>query len=251
MVVGDLGVVENTAIEVHPTRLKGFASMCGEVVDLEFPHHIFHIGEVVVRHVAGVGTRIGEDFVFFVERLSDLECALGTQAETRVRLALQCREIVKLRRNLRGGLFFLGNNARLASAFGDDCLGGRALPEALGLGVLIGAFFEFFVKPAPAINSRSNAKISENLKIGTRLKSADFFFPHGQDRQRGRLHSTDWRKLESAPLRVEGGHGARGIDAYQPIAFATAHGGIGERNHLLAGTQVGEPLADGLGRHAL
>ena len=182
MVVGDLGVVENTAIEVHPTRLKGFASMCGEVVDLEFPHHIFHIGEVVVRHVAGVGTRIGEDFVFFVKCLRDLERAFGAQTEAGVRFALESRKIVKLRRNLRGGLLFFSDDARLAGAFGDDRLGGRAFPEALGLGVLIGALFEFFVEPTPAINSRSNAKISENLKIGTRLKSADFFFPHSQDR---------------------------------------------------------------------
>ena len=179
MVVGDLGVVENASIEVHPTGLEGLASVRGEVVDLEFPHHIFHIGEVVLRHVAGVGTRIGENFVFFVERLGDLERAFRAQTEAGVRLALEGREVVKLRRDLRGGLFFLGNNARLAGAFGDDRLGGRAFPEALGLGILIGALFEFFVKPAPAINTGGDSKITENLKIGTRLKGADFLFPHG------------------------------------------------------------------------
>ena len=83
MVVGDLGVIENTAIEIHPTRLESLASVCSEVVDLEFAHHIFHIRQIVLRHVTRVGTWIGEDFVFFVEGLGDLERALGTETETR------------------------------------------------------------------------------------------------------------------------------------------------------------------------
>ena len=251
MVVGDLGVIENTAIEIHPTRLESLASVCSEVVDLEFAHHIFHIRQIVLRHVTRVGTGIGEDFVFFVESLGDLERALGTETETRIRFALQGREIVKLRRDLRGWLLFLGDDTWLAGAFGHDRFGGCAFPEALGLGILIGAFFEFFVEPSSAINSSCDTEISENLKIRTRLEGSDFFFPLGQDRQRGRLNPSDRRELEPSPLGVEGSHSARGIDAYQPIAFAAADGGIRERDHLLAGTQMGESLANGVGSHTL
>ena len=189
--------------------------------------------------------------MFLVERLGDLERALGTQAEAGVRLALESREIVKLRGDLRGGLFFLCDDARLAVAFCNNRLSCGAIPNALGFRILLVAFFEALAEPAATIRAGSDTEITINFKIRTRLEGADFFLTLGQDREGRRLHAADGRELESPALGVESGHGTSGIDAYEPITFAATYGGIREWNHLFSGTQMRKAFADRFGRHAL
>ena len=65
------------------------------------------------------------------------------------------------------------------------------------------------------------------------------------------MNASDGGELEAAAFGVEGGHGAGGVDADEPIAFAAAHGGVGERNHGGAGAEVGEAVADRIRGHAL
>jgi hypothetical protein len=66
-----------------------------------------------------------------VQRLRDLQSALGGETEATVGFALQAREIIQLRRNLRAGLFFLKlNNAFLARALPLNGLGDFAMPES-------------------------------------------------------------------------------------------------------------------------
>ena len=189
--------------------------------------------------------------MFLVERLGDLERALGAEAEAGVRLALECREIVELRGDLRGGLFFLGDDAWFAVAFRNDRLGCGSIPDALGFRILVVAFFEALAEPSAPIRASGDTEITINFKIRARLEGADFFLALGQDREGRRLHTADGRELESTALGVEGGHGTRGIDAYEPITFAATYGGVREWNHLLPGTQMRKAFADRFGRHAL
>ena len=57
----------------------------------------------------------------------------------------------------------------------------------------------------------------------------------------GRLHAADGGEVEAAFLRVEGGHGARAVDADQPVGFRAALRRVGERQHLLVGAQRAKP----------
>ena len=149
--VGDFGGVENAAVQADQSFVESVAGVLREVLRLNPREDFFDIRQVVVRQVARVGSRVGEDFVFLVERLGDLERALGAQAEAGVRLALESSEIVELRSDLSGGLFFLGDDARLALAFRNNRLGGGAIPNALGFRILVIAFFEALAEPTAAI----------------------------------------------------------------------------------------------------
>lgn len=250
-VVGDFGGVENAAVQADPAFLERVAGVRGEVLDFEAGEDFFDLPEVVIGEVARVGSRVGEDFVFFVKGLGDLERALGAEAKAGVRLALERGEVVKLGCNLGGGLFLFGDRARLAGALGDDRFRVGTVPEAFGLGVLIAVFFERFAEPPPAVGASGNAEIGENLEVGPWLEGADFLLALGENSEGGGLNAADGGELESPALRVEGGHGAGGIDANQPIAFAAANGGIGEWNHRFAGAEVRKAVADRVGRHTL
>ena len=50
---------------------------------------------------------------------------------------------------------------------------------------------------------------------------------------------------------VEGGHGARTVDADEPVAFRAASGGFGERDHFSIVAEGGETFADGVRGHGL
>ena len=169
--------------------------------------------------------------MFLVKRRGDLEGALGAEAEAGVRLALEGGEVVKLGRDLGGGFFLLGDDAWLAGAFGDDRFGGGAVPEAFGLGILVAVFLERLAEPTPAVGTGDDSKIGENLEIGPWLESADFLFALGEDGKGGGLNAPDGSELKSSAFGVEGRHGTGGVDADQPIAFATADGCVGKRNH--------------------
>ena len=57
--------------------------------------------------------------------------------------------------------------------------------------------------------------------------------------------------MKAAGLGVERGHGARAVDADQPVRLGTADGGVGQRLHRGAGAQRGKAVADRPGRHGL
>ena len=48
-----------------------------------------------------------------------------------------------------------------------------------------------------------------------------------------------------------GAHGARAVDAHEPVGLGTADGGIGERTDIRISAQIREAIADGGGRHGL
>ncbi|MCY1360620.1 hypothetical protein D9M69_472540 [compost metagenome] len=79
----------------------------------------------------------------------------------------------------------------------------------------------------------------------------DLLFALDHDRQRRRLHAAHGGEEKAAALAVEGGHGARAVDADQPVGLGAAARGVGQRQHVLVLAQAAEAVADGLRRHRL
>ena len=258
-VVRDFRVVENALVRPHPVALE---NRVGERAVLRLAQHcqrLLHGAEIILRQRARVGARVGEDLVLLVKRLRQPERVLCGKAEAPIRLALQARQVVEQRRELRGGLAFLGDDAGLAQTLGADGLRARAIPEALGL--LIAELVlrvlrvlrarEVLIKPASGIWPRLRVERAVDFPVILRHKLFDPLLALDQHRQRRCLHAADGREMESAGLRVEGRHGARAVDADKPVGLAAAHGGVGQRQHRSIIAQRREAGADSRRRHGL
>ena len=117
-VIADFGAVENPAISsAHPFVLHRFAGVRREVGDdAAFLSGNFLQGaddgaDVIVGQIPGVGSRIGERFVFFVERLGQLKRPARAEPETPIGFPLQGGQIVELGRRLLAGLLFSSTSA--------------------------------------------------------------------------------------------------------------------------------------------
>ena len=107
------------------------------------------------------------------------------------------------------------------------------------------------VKPLGGVSARLRGKFSVDLKVIAANELADLLLALDYDRQRGRLHPAH-RGQEKPPIAgVEGGHGARAVDAHQPVGLGAAARGVGQGLHLGIGAQMGKAVADGLRRHRL
>src|SRR5262249_27507905 len=105
---------------------------------LEFAQCRSHRRHVIFRQRARICPRISDSFVSFVERLRDLQGAFGGATEAAVCFALQAREIVQLRCDLRARFFLLHPNAPLlTSALALNGLGNFAMPQSRRSAVLI------------------------------------------------------------------------------------------------------------------
>jgi hypothetical protein len=103
----------------------------------------------------------------------------------------------------------------------------------------------------PRYSPADGGEFCLHFPVVARPVRADALFALDQDGQRRRLHAADRRLVEAALLRVEGRHGARAVDADQPVGLGAAARGVGQRPHLLVRAQMGETLADGALRHRL
>ena len=79
-------------------RANGFSSL---------PKCRFYRRHVIFRQRARIGAWISDGLVPLVQRLRDLQSALGGETEATVPFALQAREIIQLRRDLGARLFLL------------------------------------------------------------------------------------------------------------------------------------------------
>ena len=249
--VGDLGVVEDALVGLHPALLGDLVGE-GRVLVGQRAHDLAHGGEVVLGQRARVGTRVGQHLVLLVQRLGELQGHAGGEAEAAVGLALQAGEVEEQRRQLRGGLGLLGDHARLARAPGADGLGPGLVPQAEGSGVLVAlGALELLVEPAPRVFAGGAAEARLQLPVVARLELADAVLALDHHRQRRRLHAAHGGEVEAAGLGVERGHRARAVDADQPVGFGAADRGVAQALDLLRGAQVGEAVADRLRRHRL
>ena len=85
--IADLRVVEDAFVELHPIFLQRFLCVTlqhtGKI--LESPPND---REIILRQGPRVGARIGQHFMLFVERLRDIQRALGRETVPTVRFAL-------------------------------------------------------------------------------------------------------------------------------------------------------------------
>ncbi len=159
-----------------------------------------------------------------VQRLRDLQSALGGETEAIVCFALQAREIIQLRRNLSTGLFLLQlNDAFFARALPLNGLGHFVMPQSVrsavlvperpvrGIKPLLGirqihlkpreqssrsldlAFFfvERFVEPSPWIFAGRRAECADNFIQFAGLEFLNPAFAIDDNGQRRRLHSPE------------------------------------------------------------
>ena len=179
-----------------------------------------------------------------VQRLRDRQRGLGGKAELAVGLALQRRQVEKQRRQLRAGLCFLADFARLALAGRDDRCRFCFVPQALGAGIRVLALFERLVEPAALVLPGLRVEGRADLPVVARHEAADFLLAFRDDRQRRRLHTAHRRQIKTAFLAVKRGHRARAVDADQPVGLRAAARRVRERQHLVVAAQRLECLAD-------
>ena len=162
---------------------------------------------------------------------------------------------------MRGGLAFFFNLAGLAVALGLDGFGALGVPQAFGAQIRIDRivavldilfrFGEVFVDPAPGVRTFRHTKRAMYFPIILGHEAFNLFFALDQDRQRWRLHAAHRRFVKTAALGVERGHGARAVDAHQPVGLRTTDRGVGQRQHFFVGAKVLEAVLDRTGSHRL
>jgi hypothetical protein len=244
-VVGDLGIVENALARLDPAFFQHLArewrisrDALAPVPALGFAGQHFHGGfdrrQIVFRQRARIGARVGQHLVLFVQRLRQRQRGAGGETEASVGFALQAGQIEQQRRNLGSGLGFLGGEAGLALAFLAQGLGARRVPQAFGLGfrvLVLRRLRELLVEPAPVVCAGGGGEAGMHFPVVARLELADAVLALDQDGQRRRLHPAHGGLVEAALFGIERGHGARAVDAHQPVGLGTAHGSIGQRQH--------------------
>ena len=258
-VVRDLRVVEDAFVRLDVTlfqrRLRVHrqgAQRPWHVLRGDHLHRLLHDVDIVFRQGLAVGSRIGEHLVFFVQRLRDRQRRLGREAEARIGLALQRRQVVQARRTLRAGLGFLAHARALTAHRVGDRLGVFRIPQAIrALLRVVGVLLPFRIEPFAVVLSGLRRERCLDLPVGACHVFADFFFALDHDRQRRSLYTSDGGEKKPAIARIERRHRTRAVDAHQPVGLGAAACGFGQAQQLLVAAQVREALDDRRGRHAL
>ncbi len=153
----------------------------------------------------------------------------------------------------RGLLAAHGIGHRLRLALGPDAVGLEFGVDLLGVArrCIGGRLLPFGVKPFGRVVASLRGKGGVHFPIVAADELADFFLAFHHHRQRGCLHPAHGGQEEAAIARVERRHGARAVDADQPVGLGAATRGVGQRQHLGIGAQGAKAVADGLRRHGL
>ncbi len=153
---------------------------------------------------------------------------------------------------MRGGLAFFRDGGLLATHGVGDGLGLALGPDAVGpfLGVFR-VLFPLRVEPLGRVGASLGTKAGMDFPVVAADELADLLFAFHHHRQRRGLHPAHGGQEEATVARVERRHGARAVDADQPIGLRAAARGVGQRLHLLVGAQRAKTVANGLRRHAL
>src|SRR5207302_6744778 len=131
----------------------------------------------VFRQRARIGSRIRERLVLFVQRLRERKRRARRESEAAVGFALQARQIVEKRRDLRRRLRLFADDAGLARAFFGERVRSRFAPQPLGAQIgIVFLLLEFLVEPAAVVFAAFAPKASNDFPVVARLKSANLFF---------------------------------------------------------------------------
>ncbi len=96
--VGNLGVVENTAVGLDPAVLQDGGCQRAVGPAAEIGQHLADGGLVIFGQGAGIRAGISQHFVPFIKRLGDLQRAPGGESEAGVGFALQAGQVEEQRR---------------------------------------------------------------------------------------------------------------------------------------------------------
>ena len=254
--IADLRVVEDAFVRMHPALLENFfreRTVAREIA--QRAERLLHRGDVILRQRARVRSRVGQHLVLFVERLRESERVLCAETETSVRLTLQGGEVVKQRRHLRRGLAFLSDDAGLAQAFRANGFRSRLVPKSLGLLLNVALLgvrpLKLFVEPLARITPALRCERPQHLPIIPRHELPNLRLTIHHDGQRRRLHPAHRRLVEAARLRVEGRHGARAIDAHEPVGFRARTRRVRERQHGFVAAELLKTFANRVRGHGL
>ena len=228
VVVADFGVVDAPWCDAAFFGAD-LASDVGVAVGCESGETLREGGYDIFREIAGIGARIGEQLVLFVEPLHQRKRLLGAESVAGVGVTLEGGEVVE---RWRLGAFFLRIDARhgggLFVAGADDAL-------ASALIVKTSALIFALIEQAHAVH------ICEHFVIRCALKITDGALALHDHCERRRLHAA------SGKLRVVAtGEGAGGVEANDPVGFAARLGGAVEVVVFCRWLEMGEALADGL-----
>ena len=157
-VIADFCVVKNSLVRLQPIlrqhlggAVNGFLRKRGAGIGFgERLQMLANCADVILRQTFGIGPRVGQQLVPFIQRLRDAQRVARAEPKLAACLALQRGEVEELRRNLFAWLFVFLHHARLPGATLDNCSRLRLGPEPLraGLVVVIG-FLETFTEPSP------------------------------------------------------------------------------------------------------
>ena len=137
-----------------------------------------------------------------IKRLGKTEGVFGGEGG----FPLKGRKIVKLRSDLLGRLFLLGDGASLAlAAFCDEhCL--FLVPDPFGTTVgMSGVFFEVYVNPFAFVVTGGDAECAVDFGVKGGFKGLDFLFALRKDCEGWGLNSTGSCNVESTMTRAEAG----------------------------------------------
>ena len=185
--------------------------------------------QVILRQITRVSARVSDGLVLLVKLLRDLQRSLGTEAAP-VGIALEAGQIVKQGRSLRRRLAFLRGDPHLLPTSRLDFFRLFCRPNAFRTGIFVAILGKLFAEPSTAVRSSDDIEIPKHFEERPRFKGVNPLFTLSENRQRWRLHPTNWRKLKSAGLVIECCHRARAVNSNQPIAFRTADCRLRKRN---------------------
>ena len=246
-VVRNFGVVEHLGRLHDPVVLEGGLGELGERA-FDLSKRRLHGGHVVFRQAAAVGTRVGGCLVAFVQSLRNRKGGLRTKAETVVRFALQCGQVVQRTALLErgGGRFFDGTG--LALAFGENFFYAVFVKNLLDF---VLAVFLVGGEPLALVVATVVVELGfHGPELLWHELHAFFFAVHNDGKRRG-LHASARGHLESAHAAVVGGKATASVHANEPVGFATAKGGCLQVFHFGAVAHVFESFLDGGRGHAL
>lgn len=228
VVVADFGVVDATWCDAAFFGAD-LAGDVGVAVGCESGETFREGGHDILGEIAGIGARIGEQLVFFVEPLHQRKGLLGAESVAGVGVALEGGEVVE---RWRLGTFFLRvdvrHGGRLFVAGADDALASALIGKT-------SALIFALIEQAHAVD------ICEHFVIRGALKIADGALALDDHCERRCLHAA------SGKLRVVAtGEGAGGVEADDPVGFAARLGRAVEVVVFCRWLEMGKALADGL-----
>ena len=254
-VIAHLAVVKDFAAGLDVVLADGGARKRGQMAHAalgDHGHGLVHRGQVVLGQVARIGTRVGQGFVPLVQALRQRQRGFGRKAKAAIGLALQSGQVKQAGAAFVARLGLLVHGGGLAAYGVGNGLGLCLRPQAVFffLGV-VGVFFVRGVKPFGGVSARLRGKFGVDLKVIAADEFADLLLALDHHRQRGRLHPAHGGEEKAAVARVKSRHGARAVDAHQPVGLGAAARRVGQGLHLGIGAQMGKAVADGLRRHGL